>query len=122
MIIRETGTDCRPRQLFGAAFCPSQASVFDLRFVELNLAATLTAVLRAVLRVDIDDALERTPQLGFAALRAPRLDQVTLSANGDLAVLEGSLPWDAQYGVLPPEAGAPFVWRLRLMPASGTSA
>lgn len=42
------------------------------------------------------------------------LDAVTLSANGDLAVLEGSLPWDAQNHVLPPEAGAPFIWRLRL--------
>ena len=42
------------------------------------------------------------------------LDQVTLSANGDLAVLEGSLPWDADNGVLAPEAGTPFVWRLRL--------
>lgn len=42
------------------------------------------------------------------------VDQVTLSADGNLVVLEGSLPWDPQGRVLPPDGGRPFIWRLRL--------
>lgn len=71
---------------------------------------TLDEMLTMLAPFDRDAAT--TEARGRVVLRL--LDEVTLSADGNLVVLEGSLPWDAQSRVLQPEAGTPFVWRLRL--------